>query len=126
MNYFDDEELERALFALPLEEPPADMRAAILAATVYRAPAIMKLWEIAAVAVAAAVVTWLVWQISMGGLPLFTHSLQSIGEIASRFASRSLSNITTLAWIAVGGATTVWLSLWPNAPLGVRERIARR
>ena len=29
-----DDELDRALFALPLEEPPADLRARILAATV--------------------------------------------------------------------------------------------
>ena len=31
-----DDELERALAALPLEEPPADLHARILAATVCR------------------------------------------------------------------------------------------
>ena len=40
MKYDSDDALDRALFALPLEEPPADLRASILTATVYRpAPA---------------------------------------------------------------------------------------
>jgi len=32
-----DDELDRALFALPLEEPPADMHQRIMSATVLRA-----------------------------------------------------------------------------------------
>ena len=31
-----DDDLDRALFALPLEEPPADLHGRILAATVLR------------------------------------------------------------------------------------------
>ena len=39
MNYYDnDAALDHALFALPLEEPPGDLRARILSATIYQRP----------------------------------------------------------------------------------------
>lgn len=39
--------LDRALFALPLEEPPADLRSSILLSTAYRPVSPFSFWEIA-------------------------------------------------------------------------------
>ena len=45
--YENDDELERALLSLELEEPPADLRRSILASTVYHVPvaASVRPWE---------------------------------------------------------------------------------
>ena len=48
-----DDELDRALFALPLEEPPADMHERIMAATVLRAGPAFRTWELWLLAAAA-------------------------------------------------------------------------
>ena len=39
-DYDEHDDLDRALFALPLEEPPAGLRASILRATVFAGPAV--------------------------------------------------------------------------------------
>jgi hypothetical protein len=121
MRYYSDEELERALFALPLEQPPADLRASILAATVYKAPPLLSRWELAGLGALVVAIAWLCWMIAMGGLPLFNHSLQSIAETVGR----ALSNTLTVSWLAAGGATAIWLSMW-QSPVPARQRIARR
>jgi hypothetical protein len=108
MNYHDDDALDRALFALDLEEPPADLRASILTATVYRPAPAFSPWELTVIGLIAAVVVWLVAAVALGGAGLFVHSLQAISENASR----AFSNYSTLAWIAAGGATAIWLSLF--------------
>jgi hypothetical protein len=122
MRHYSDEELERALFALPLEQPPANLRSSILAATVYQAPALVTRWELAGLLGTVAVIAWLCWMIVMGGLPLFNHSLQDISETIGR----TLSNTVTLSWLAAGGATAIWLTMWQSSAAPVRERIARR
>ncbi len=45
-NHMTDDELDRALFALPLEEPPADLHGRILAATVLRPAPTFRVWEL--------------------------------------------------------------------------------
>ena len=55
MMYDSDDSLERALFALPLEEPPSDLRASILAATAFRPAPPFGVWEVAALGALAAV-----------------------------------------------------------------------
>jgi len=122
MRHYSDEELERALFALPLEQPPANLRSSILAATVYQAPPLVTRWELAGLAGMVALIAWLCWMIAMGGLPLFNHTLQDISETVGR----ALSNIVTLSWLAAGGATAIWLTMWQSSAAPVRERIARR
>ncbi|HET9030713.1 MAG TPA: hypothetical protein VFN49_11100 [Candidatus Aquilonibacter sp.] len=108
MNYDSDDALDRALFALPLEEPPADLRAAILTATVYRPAPLFKPWELAVLGTLAAIVTWLVVLVIMSGGTLAMHSVQAIGSaIESAF-----SNYATLAWVAAGGGAAIWLSLF--------------
>ncbi|HZY99476.1 MAG TPA: hypothetical protein VFE36_07870 [Candidatus Baltobacteraceae bacterium] len=111
MMYRDDDALDRALFALPLEEPPADLRASILTSTVYRPAPAFSFWEITGLGVIAAVLVWLVALIAMGGGTLF---VQTISAIASSLA-RPLSNVTTLAWLAAGAATAFWLTFFTGS-----------
>jgi hypothetical protein len=122
MKYDSDEALDRALFALPLEEPPSDLRAAILTATVYRPAPLFKPWEIALLGSLAAVATWLIALVVLGGGTLFVHSLQIIGSsLADAF-----SNYATLAWIAAGGGAAIWLSLFTGFQPAARGVNARR
>jgi len=108
MKYNDDDALDRALFALPLEEPPADLRASILTATVYGPAPMFKPWEVMTLATIGAVFVWLISLIVMGGAPLFEHSMLTIGTTVAR----SLSNTATIAWLAAGGGAAIWLSLF--------------
>ena len=108
MMYRDDDALDRALFALPLEEPPADLRASILTATVYRPAPVFSVWEISAFGVMAAVLVWFVALIAMGGGTLFLHTISAIVSTVAR----PLSNVTTLAWLAAGAATAFWLTFF--------------
>jgi hypothetical protein len=108
MNYHSDDALDAALFALPLEEPPADLRAAILTATVYRPTPVFSFRELAFLGLICAVMVWLVVEMIAGGTTLFQHSLQAVGTVLVN----TMSNGATLAWIAAGGATAIWLSLF--------------
>lgn len=98
MNHYDsNDDLDRALFALDLEEPPAGMREAILAGTVYRAPLPVSPWEIWAIGIAAAVAVWL----------MFTPALAL--DAVSAGAS-VLGRPDVLFWLAVGGGAAAWIS----------------
>ncbi len=122
MKHFSDEELERALFSLDLEEPPADLRGSILAGTCYRTPAIFKPWETAILGAVIAIVAWVAWTVITGDLPTIAGGVTAAMQTVGLF----LSNGITLAWIAVGGSVAVWLSLWANQPGLAFEKIARR
>jgi len=122
MNNFSDEDLERALFALDLEQPPADLRGSILAATVYRAPVIFKQWELVLLGATLAVIAWIAFAIVTGGLPSLAGNIQD----GVQTIGKALSNTVTLSWIAAGGAVAVWLSLWANPTQLVSRKIARR
>jgi hypothetical protein len=111
MIFRDDDALDRALFALPLEEPPADLRASILTATVYRPAPAFAFWEIAAFGAMAAVLVWLIAIVAMGGGSLFMHTISAIAAAAAR----PLSNVTTLAWGAAGTATALWLMFFTGS-----------
>jgi len=112
MNMDDSHDpLERALFALPLEEPPAGLRAAILMATAYRPAPAFSVWELALLGALGAIGIWLLVLLALGGGSLFFHTLSTIGSVASR----ALSNAATLAWLAAGGATALWLSLFTGS-----------
>ena len=60
MNFDNDDALDRALFALPLEEPPADFRAGILSATIYRPAPVFSFRELVTLSAICAVLVWLV------------------------------------------------------------------
>ncbi|HZY96120.1 MAG TPA: hypothetical protein VFE35_03365 [Candidatus Cybelea sp.] len=106
---YDD--LDRAILALPLEEPPAGLRASILLATAYRPAPVFSMLELAALGALGAVAIWLIVLLVLGGGSLFVHTLETIGSVASR----ALSNAATLAWLAAGGATALWLSLFTGS-----------
>lgn len=127
MMYDSDDALDRALFALPLEEPPSDLRASILASTAYRPAPAFSVWEVAALGAIAAVTVWFGFLIAMGGGGLFLRTLATIGSSAAA----SLSNVTLLAWLAAGAMTALWLVFFTGsqslAPAGRRlERDAGR
>jgi len=124
MMYRDDDALDRALFALPLEEPPAELRASILTATVYRPVPVFAFWEITALGVMAAVLVWLVALIAMGGGSLFVNTISAIVSAIAR----PLSNVTTLAWVAAGAATAFWLTFFTGSqPFSLaRQRVEQR
>lgn len=108
MTFDNDDALDAALFALPLEEPPADLRVAILTATVYRPASIFSFRELVALGSICALVVWLVALLIMGGGSLFAHSLQALGA----WTQRVFSDQALLAWAAAGGATAIWLSIF--------------
>src|SRR5580698_10379079 len=105
-NEFDA--LDRALFVLPMEEPPADMRASILQATVYRQHHAFQWWESVTFGALGAIGIWLLAAIVSGGDSLFVHTL---GAITSTVIV-ALSHGANAMWLAAGAATAVWLSLF--------------
>ena len=107
------DELERAILELPLEEPPAGLRTSILLATAYRPAPAFSFLESAIIGSLGAVALWLVVLLVMGGGALFVHT---VGAIAST-VTRTLSNGAVLAWLAAGGATALWLTLFSGHPL---------
>jgi hypothetical protein len=121
MNYHNDDHLDRALFALPLEEPPEGLREAILASTVYRPAPPFTLWEAWAVGVATAVMVWLIVEISLGGAARFVQTFDYLGSVALRGIDRP----STLLWVAIGICVSMWVSS-VNLELPVLERARRR
>jgi hypothetical protein len=107
MNYSDND-LERALFNLPLEETPDDMRASILAGTVYRRHAhpAVKAWEAWLIGGCLAAISWLLVLVLREGFTPVISTLNSIGDAILYVVSQP----STVLWIAVGGAAAVWLS----------------
>ena len=111
MKYDSDDALDRALFALPLEEPPEGMRASILTATVYRPVPAFAPWEIAAIGAVAAIGIWFAILIALGGGTLFAHSFDVVGQTLTHV----FSSVSNLAWTGAGIATAVWLTLFTGS-----------
>ena len=120
-KHYSDAELERALFAMPLEETPAGLRASILAATVYRPPVTVAAWEVWLFGVLAALIVWICALVIRGGAGPAVHAVQS----GSSFILGLLSQPSILLWIAIGGAA-VWLSQLNLTALPGYQRAARR
>ncbi len=117
------DELERAILELPLEEPPDGLRASILLATAYRPAPAFSFAELATLGALGAVGLWLVVQLVLGGGSLFVETLGTIGSAVSHF----LSNGAVLAWLAAGGATALWLTLFTGSqPLLVGSHRSER
>ena len=107
MNY-SDSDLERALFNLPLEATPAGMRAAILTHTVYHRDALpaVKAWEAWLIGGCLAAIAWLVVLVLREGSAPVISALNTFGSAILYVVSQP----STVLWIAVGGAASVWLS----------------
>lgn len=121
-SYDSDDELERALFALPLEEPPADLRASILAATVYRPPLIVKPWEIWALGAVIALLVWLLVLVAKGtAAPAMLAFDSYVMDALRQFAQPA-----TLFWIALGGGAAAWISQLNLTPAAGVQQARRR
>lgn len=101
------DELERAIMELPLEEPPAGLRASILLATAYRPAPAFAFHELAAIGTLGAVALWLIVLLVSGGGSLFVHTLSAIASLVLR----SFSNAAFVSWLAAGCAAALWLTL---------------
>ena len=105
------DELDRAIMELPLEEPPKGLRASILLATAYRPAPAFSFYELAGIGTLGAVALWLIVVLVSGGGALFVHTLATISSVVLR----SFSNVTFLSWLAAGGATALWLTLFTGS-----------
>ena len=105
------DELERAILDLPLEEPPAGLRASILLATSYRPQPAFSLIELVTLGTLGAVALWFIVLLVSGGDTLFVHTLEAISSVLSH----TLSNAATLAWLAAGAATALWLTVFTGS-----------
>jgi len=120
MNHDDD--LDRALMALPLEEPPAGLRDAILRATVYAPPVAslaLRGWEIVLVGTLLAVGAWLAFALAQDQLlsARVTAGLQSLVA--------ALADPTTLGWLAAGVVATFCATFYNLIPRRVTVRSGR-
>jgi hypothetical protein len=100
--------LDRAILGLALEEPPSSLRASILLATAYRPAPPFSFWELALLGALGAIAVWFTALLILGGGALFVHTVTTIASATTS----ALSNGATLAWLAAGGATALWLSLF--------------
>jgi len=98
----DYDELDRALFALPLAMPPSDLRASILRATIYAEPVVpFAFAEIAGVGAVLAFAVWFAAYVLSN--PAFGTTL--VLQIGT--ALRLLAEGQTLAWLAAGLAVVL-------------------
>jgi hypothetical protein len=121
MKHDDIDDLDRALFALPLAEPPAGLRASIFRATVY-APSAAQAFgrlEMIAIGVMLALASWLTLATVMN--PRAAGSIE--GALA--ILVRGLADPQTLVWLGVGALTAVWLSVAGFAPFRFPNRPGR-
>ncbi|MBV8245690.1 MAG: hypothetical protein JOZ38_07205 [Candidatus Eremiobacteraeota bacterium] len=121
MNHDFEDDLDRMLAALPLEEPPAGLRASILAATIYRPAFPIRLWEGWALGVISALMLWLVVLVVKGGGGAFVGSI----ELLSSFAWRALSSPALVLWLALGTAIAMWM-IYFNTYWTAPQHISRR
>ena len=106
MNEFDD--LDRALRALPLEEPPPGLHQGIMAATLYRPALPFKQWETWVVGTLCALTIWLAlyFQSSLSAdriAALVHRGVSSVSELA-------LGDSATFIWLAIGVSIVLWVA----------------
>ena len=106
---YDDDALDRALAGLPLEQPPANLHARIMAATVGApAPAAVPLpgWELWLVAIFSSLAVWLAW--------LFVttpHAIDRLVLAVDRIVEAGgLSSASTVLWVAIGVSAAWWVT----------------
>ncbi len=105
MNDYDDA-LDRALAALPLEEPPAGFRARVMTATVYRPEPVVRGWEVWLIGTLLAVAAWLTWLVASA-----PHAGEQIAAGLTRVVqSAGLTSDYTVLWLAVGVSAAWWIS----------------
>jgi hypothetical protein len=121
---YDDDALDRALAALPLEEPPADLHARIMAATAdapaSAAPALPG-WELWPVTILSTLAVWLAW--------LFVstpHAVDRLTLAIDRIVeSGGLTSASTVLWVAVGVSAAWWVTQI-SVPQPLAQKIRQR
>ncbi|MBD5635683.1 MAG: hypothetical protein IAI49_14520 [Candidatus Eremiobacteraeota bacterium] len=104
----EHDDLDRALFALPLEVPPADLRAAILRATVYASQTVAAPFgraETIALGVVLALASWLAIVCATDRAVVSVIDDLLFGVLSA------LTDVRILLWLALGGAVAFTLSL---------------
>ena len=118
MNDHDDD-IDRALAALALEEPPAGLHARIMAATVYRAAPLAATWEAWLVGTLIALAAWLIWLVAT--TPNVTERLSA--SLEGVLSNSTLGTVSTAFWLAVGVSAAWWVStLTVPSPRRIRAR----
>jgi hypothetical protein len=113
MNY-DDDDLDLALAALPLEEPPASFHARIMAATVFRPEPAARPWEVWLLGTFVAVAAWLTWIVAAT-----PHAGDRIvATLSDAVVNAGLSSEYTVLWLAIGASAAWWISsiTFPSSP----------
>jgi hypothetical protein len=111
MEEFDD--LDRALFALPLATPPPGMRDAILRSTIYAMPetaVAITMREVACIGAMLALAAWIIVYAMFDSHAVFAVCSQ-LGALA-----RGLAQTQTLAWVASGAAIAVLANYVQDVP----------
>lgn len=121
MNYEYDA-IDRALFALPLEEPPKGLRQSILALTVHAPSAAEERigwWESLALGLGLALAAFLAWSVVAN--PAFGAQIVAVLVTFGRV----LSEPPMLAALTAGCSAVVWVSLMTFRPARVEVRSNR-
>lgn len=108
-----DDDLDRALFALPLEEPPQGLREAILRATVYapvRVSAPFSVAETIGIGIALALAAWIAL-ICIAD----RNVVAGIEALALSFV-RAFSDVRNIAWAGTGVLAAAWISVAVSGP----------
>jgi hypothetical protein len=106
MNHFDDD-LDRAIAALPLAEPPAGFHARVMAATVYRPEPAVAGWDVWLIGTLVAVGVWLSWLVA--ATPHATEQFAGAALYAVQ-TTAALSTTYTVLWLAIGASAAWWIS----------------
>jgi hypothetical protein len=101
------DDLDRALMALPLAEPPRDLRAKILARTIARPVAVFSTVEIWLIVTVGALVLWLGGLVALDANVLAPRTAGLWNVLSARLDT--LLTPTVLMWAAVGGAIALWI-----------------
>ncbi len=120
MHEYDD--LDRALFALPLEEPPTGLRDSIFAITLKAPrlePASLGWWESIGVGVVLALAVWLVYAIVTNG----TIAAQAMSALI--VFGRALATPLVLFSLALGFSAVFIVSWLPSRPARIVVRSGR-
>jgi hypothetical protein len=121
MSRFDDD-LDRAIAALPLAEPPAGFHARVMAATVFRPEPAVRNWELWLVITLVAVAAWLTWAVAT--TPRGVEQLSDAVTYAVQ-TTAGLTSTYTVLWLAVGMSAAWWISQL-TVPATRRNRIEAR
>jgi hypothetical protein len=105
-----DDELDRALFALPLEEPPADLHRQIMVATVLRVAPTFRAWELS-VLVAAMVLVCVLTAWMFSATP--NAGARLADSIVAGIRALGLFHRETYMWLAFGLSSVWWISSLP-------------